>query len=401
MHKIAFLNIMKHQKRSLVVIIAVCLAVLTMEFASGIIDGMKTNGKAMLRDESGDIQIHAEGYSENTKRFSLDKIIDNPDHIIEQLRQTKNVTSAEKVMYFGSMLVHNDKSVKIIGIGIQDNSGNFSSPRKNIKSGKWISGKNGIVISTRIGKLLSVNVGDTIVILVNDVNNSPYYTGTTIIGMYSTGSDKQDEMYYYLSHDYSADLLGTNASTMEIRVQLDDPDKAEVTLLSLGKFLKDKQLEGITWETIHGQMMMMIKFTDIFFLFVNIIIAIVAMTVIINTVLISVFERIREFGTLRAIGMKKSQLRNIILLEGLTLGLIGGVCGLIIGIPVVVFFKHHGIEIGAVGDEFSIGSIYYFAFSLKSAIVNMVFGLLIVGLCSLYGGRIVNKLQPVEALSYV
>ena len=134
----------------------------------------------------------------------------------------------------------------------------------------------------------------------------------------------------------------------------------------------------------------------------GIVILIVAV-IIVNTLLMSVFERFREMGILAALGMKGGQIRQMFLLEAATLGGMGIVVGLIIGVASVAYLATTGIPIGdkmaaVAGSNFALSATMYGRFEAGSFIRLSLATLIIVLLASLYPAWYAARLEPVDAL---
>jgi putative ABC transport system permease protein len=105
----------------------------------------------------------------------------------------------------------------------------------------------------------------------------------------------------------------------------------------------------------------------------------------------NVFERTREFGTMRAIGLKRRAQLGLILAEGLAYGVVGTVAGLAAGIPLVLFFQEQGLYMGAAGEAFEMGRRIYFSLTATGLARSGVAGALTAVLGSLYAGMVLGR----------
>jgi putative ABC transport system permease protein len=113
-----------------------------------------------------------------------------------------------------------------------------------------------------------------------------------------------------------------------------------------------------------------------------------------------VFERTREYGTLRAIGLKKRQLEAMILTEGMVLGGLGAVLGLLVATPVVLALSKFGLDLGSATEAIGFGSKIYAALLPSDMVFNYLFGALVAVFASLYAARVSGKLTVTEALTH-
>ncbi|MFW5690101.1 MAG: ABC transporter permease, partial [Spirochaetota bacterium] len=162
--------------------------------------------------------------------------------------------------------------------------------------------------------------------------------------------------------------------------------------------LEERDLEASTWRDIHGSLIVFVELSDLLTAVVNAFVVIVAASVITNAILMTAFDRIATFGALRAIGLKRWQLLAMIVSEGGIMGVVGSALGLSVGIPIVLYFQRHGLDIGALSEFFGTGQTYYFAFVPRASLRTFVYGVLIAALSALYAGWATARQQLIASL---
>jgi putative ABC transport system permease protein len=117
----------------------------------------------------------------------------------------------------------------------------------------------------------------------------------------------------------------------------------------------------------------------------------------------NVFERFREYGTMRAIGLKKRQLFFLIIQEGFIEGTIGSFLGTVAGVLFVLYFSKNGLYLGEMTEAFKVGTgnIFYFALSVPHAFYNFLFGILIAVAGSVYAAVVSLKYKLIDIIRYV
>jgi ABC-type lipoprotein release transport system permease subunit len=137
-------------------------------------------------------------------------------------------------------------------------------------------------------------------------------------------------------------------------------------------------------------------------LFMVFIIMAIAATGILNSVLMAAFERIREIGALRALGMTQGGVATMFLLEGTFLGTLAGVVGAILGILLVIHWENNGFTISdaqmQTAGELSIGSMIFTKFSWSGPIRSVIFALIISLLAVIYPIWFATRLNPADAV---
>ncbi|ORC35434.1 hypothetical protein B4O97_09700 [Marispirochaeta aestuarii] len=401
--RVAWQNMLVHRRRTLLILFSISLSVAVILFVSGMAEGLKKNFFRGMLEESGHLQILPAGTDDALDPYDPDLLIQNPDEIVSDLSARKGVQRAEKVLSFGCMLLAGDRNLTIEGRGTNKETRIFSKARDGIYAGGFLAddngGKPGICISAGIADLLHVDLGDPLVVLVEDSTGSPWYIEYSVTGLYATDSREFDEGSFYLRHEDAEELLYFPGKTREIRVVLLDPALAGPLADQLDTGAAPyRGTEIKTWREIHGSYLVLLDFFDIFMVFMNIFTVLVAATVITNSILMNIFERTREYGTLRAIGMKRYQLFGFILTEGFVQGVAGSLLGLVLGIPLVLYFQAYGMNWGEITESFGLGETFYFAFAPEHAIAGLISGIAIACTGSLYAGWVSSRMSIMESL---
>jgi putative ABC transport system permease protein len=400
--KISLLNIRKHLKRSMLIMASVLISVIVMQFVSGMLAGIKNNAFNKLLNESGHLQIYEENYPDRLNTFSIEYLISSPDEIISELKNMENVAAAEKILQFGAQLINNEKNMNMAGMGIQRDTEFFKNIEKNIVDGTFIR-QGGILLSEKVARMLNLKLNDPVIVFTETSIKSPNYMEYEVCGIFNTGSSEIDDNFFFIGSDDAAYLLYLEDEASEIRVLLTDPDYAEEFKDNISEMLSGRGLTSSTWKELFGSFIMILGLMDFFMLIVDFIIIIVAATVITNAILMNVFERFREYGTMRAIGLKKRQLFFRIIQEGFIEGTIGSFLGTIAGVLIVLYFTENGLNIGEMTEAFKVGSgnTFYFALSGPHAFYNFIFGILIAVSGSVYAAMVSLKYKLIDIIRYV
>lgn len=399
--KIAWLNLVKHRRRTLLIIFAVMVSVLVMEVVSGMFHGMTVNFFKSLTREGGHVQVNAPGWKDRLNPYSLDYTIGGYEELSSDLLALPGAEAVEPILHFGALLQKGERDVTLAGMGVLPDTAYFENVHKGIQEGAFLPQGEGILLSRALCDLLKLSLGDGVNVVVEDSTGSPFYYEYPVTGIFETNSTELDENTFFLSHEAAQDLLYLPGETTEIRVRLEES--------SLAPGFKEAALTGPaadltvqTWRDLNSGITAILEMMDFFILFMDLFIIIVVATVITNAILMNVFERIREFGTLRAIGLKRGQLGGMILTEGVIQGVVGALLGLALGIPIVLYYSVNGIDWGGISEALGLGSdLFYFGYSLKSSVLNALAGVFIALGGSLYAARIGGKLSIMDALRYV
>lgn len=399
--KIAFLNIRKHPKRTILIVGAVALSVLVLIVVSGLFEGLRRSFFESMLSSSGHVQVEARGRSDALDPYSLEYIIDDPAPIFRVLEQDERVVQLDSLVEFGGLLIHGRENVAMQGRGIDPDTPYFEDVREHIVAGDFLSGDGEILVSRSTADLLSLTVGGPAVVLTEDSTGSPFYMEYIVAGLFDTDSQELDESTFFIARSAAQELLYIGEGVTQIRANLTDRALADGVAADHRGVAREVGGEIRTWREIHGSFTVLLEFFDVFMIFMNLLVVIVAATVITNAILMNVFEKAGEYGTMRAIGMKRKQHFLLILAEGSVQGVIGSLVGLLIGIPLTYYFQLHGIYVGAASDAFGLGRTVYTQLQADDAIISLLAGILVAVAGSLYAALVNVRTSVVELVRAV
>jgi len=405
---LALRNILKHAKRSLVVFVAVALAVLALSLVGGVVRGIQGTILGTIIPTAGHIVITDERAKDAVNPLDLKYLIPSAQDILDSLHDPR-ITVGETVLTFGALLVQpvdpassaEAKNLGMMGQGISPDTRFLTNIRQGMQQGSFLPGGKGIAISARAAKLLGVHYGGTVMVLTTDRDNSPWYQELPITGVFNSGSEQVDLSTFIVSEDTAQQLTNAAGMARELRFLVKVQDQAPAVADNLKKQLEGKGLRVEPWEITFSSMLSILKFLDILFLIIRLFFVVVAASVITNSILMTVFERTREYGTLRAIGLKKRQLGAMILTEGMILGALGAAAGLLIGLPLVAWMAQAGLDMGNATEYIGFASRIYPQLSWADAGTNYVLGALIAVAASAYASRVSSRLTVNEALTHI
>lgn len=199
-------------------------------------------------------------------------------------------------------------------------------------------------------------------------------------------------------------LLRMDKSVTEILVKLNNPREAASFAEELNREFKtsgNTELEVQSWKNIsiiYGFMSM----AQVIYGFIALIFFLLASTVLINTTMMVIFERMREIGTIAAMGMTGKEIVRLFFYEAVFLSIVGAFAGLIVGVGITLPLSAYGLDFGAAmqGIDIEISDIIYPRLNLFSTIFVFFYAVVVSSLASLIPSTRAAKIQPVEALRY-
>ena len=254
------------------------------------------------------------------------------------------------------------------------------------------------MIGLPLAESLDLAPGDSIDLILNTSEGDTDEQRFNIRGVYTTNTPGYDKATIFMPLEKAQTISRTENYASMIYILLHDMDDTAAVEDAI-------QLPGYVvenWEDLNKLMIIVEKLSNAMMFFFNLMVLGVTSTVIMNTLLMAVYERTREMGILGALGMKAKQIKALFLTEATLLALGGVVIGLAIGVPLVLYYAQQGFFIGDMGisakSSFMFGSSIYPHPTVGDAVSVSIAAFLITILSGYYPASQAAKLEPVEAL---
>jgi len=358
MLKIAFRNIFRQKRRSILTALSMFGGFVMAAFFIGFSEGTYNNIiDTFTRNQMGHIQVHQQDY---LNRPSLYKTIDKLPEIEGILGQMDKVDSWAPRLYSAGLASVSEKSagVRIIGIdpAKEDRTTKF---HEKIKEGGMFSGATAkeVIIGKGLARLLKGGVGDDVVVVSQAADGSIANDRYKIVGILDTGDEIGDRASFYLPLAAAQELLVLEGRVHEIAItvnslyDVDFVDKALEKKLAAFNSNSDSNpgdnasLAAAPWQEFARSFYIAMKADKEGMWIMLLIIVLVVAVGVLNTVLMSVLERRREYGVLKAVGTKPGQIVKMVLLEVNILAVLCIVFGAAVGLLINYIFSIHGIAI--------------------------------------------------------
>jgi len=395
--KIAYRNLGRNRRRSALSALALSLGLALLMFIAAFFQGeMRSSMESTLRLDSGHIQIRAADYDPDKLSVAWEYLIENPEQVAAQVAALDQVEVATpRLIASGIVSVGNESSgVQIMGI---DPASSANDPYRNLVSGQFLTAddRDGILIGYPLADNMGLNVGDQLSLLVNTSNGTVDEQLFTVRGIFTTGTSTYDKGIVLLPLAKAQAFSGAEDRASFIFVLLKDREQTAAVAAAI----QSPNYQVKTWQELNEILVLLEDFSNAYIFIINLIVIGVVATVIVNTLLMSVFERTREIGILTAIGMKGRQIIALFLTEAGMLAIGGLGLGLLLGWGISTYFGNVGVYFGDLGiSGFYIGDRIYPYLTLQATINLTITSLIITLLASLYPARMASRMEPVEAL---
>ncbi|MBF0440748.1 MAG: ABC transporter permease [Oligoflexales bacterium] len=355
--KMAFRNIFRNTRRTLFISMIISLGLSALIFMDALMLGTMDNMVGSLTSTlMGEGQIHRRGF---LQILEVEKTINGHERIIGDLRSSSDIKAfARRVLSYGMVSSpSNSSSVVLYGVDpIEEKS--VSRISLAVTSGTYdcLGGEKMVLIGEKLMKSLEISISDKIIITMvkagsGEISQDLYRVG----GVFKFGADEIDQNLIFANIKDVQRGLGVGENIHEIAFKLNGRDRLDNTENPLWKRLSDGENEALSWRGLAPQLDVALEMSSYAIWIVGIILFIIIAFSIMNTLFMSIYERMFEFGILKAIGTRPLSLFSLILLEAFFCGLLSVAMGLVLGYALTYIFSIVGIDYR--GTEFLGASI--------------------------------------------
>ena len=402
----ALRNILRNARRNLFTILSIAFGLAFLFWIQCVTNGHNKNMiETVTSTFTGDIQIHQKKFLEE----HLAQYHFTPSPELESHLNSLGFPWSQRI-YFPSIISSGDISYPIILVGIDpDRESLITEIQKDIKSGKFLVSDSTceqapILTSERLSKKLEVGLDDKIVVLGQDATGSIGNQLFRLKGIFSTYSADFDK-YYVFTTLACAQNIAAISGVHEILMKTGQRFGEDKATQSIVESYLDSNLSTSTWKDLVPGVADMIKYNGAMSSLINFILFSVITLGVINSMLMNIFERVREIGIMLAIGTTPTQVRLIIILESFFIALIGALIGTFLGVSVVVYHQFVGFDLAPFLGSDGRSAVGFSFKTLEYPIIEWMQYLQLVGLeivfiviAGIYPALRASRLKPVDTI---
>ncbi len=399
--KTAWRNVWRNRRRSLVTIAAMTLALWVELLYSGLVLGyMRGMERDLLDLEVGDIQIFAPDYLDNPSIYTF---IDNPDIQLAKLDHLAYPASAR--LLAGGLAAAGEFSAGVAFRGVDvERDAKVTLIGERVAEGTWLdlADPYGVVVGRRLAKTLDLKPGDELVVLTQAADGSMGNELFTVRGVLLGVADGTDRTAIFMTEEAFRQLLVFPEGAHQIIVRRPPDVGLDIAAAQVRSLVPELQVK--TWRELMPVIASMLDSTQGLVIIVFLIIYVAVGILILNAMLMAVFERIREFGVLKALGVSPLCVVNLIFVESAIQTAIAIAVGVTLALPGMWYLSNVGIDVGVLGGTSTMGvamrPIWYGIYDANALSGPLLMLVLIVFLAALYPALKAAWIQPVEAMRH-
>ncbi|MFO1464240.1 MAG: FtsX-like permease family protein [bacterium] len=410
---IAWRNIFRNKRRCFLTISILVLGCTGLILIGGFFDNMIEGfAEVFIHSQTGHLQVNAKGYQQKGARAPMDFLLNDVEQVEKIIMKNPAVTLIAPRLKFQGMVSSGETAVAVMALGVdsvaENKMGSFQTSGENMPSTNIVAGRDldrddlyGVIVGKGLLDALGLKVGDGVSFLTTRREGALDGSEFHIRGVFETFIKDFDDRALKMNLKAAQGILGLNEEVHSLLVILDDTRKTERVRAELANALNlDKaNLEMLSWVE-QGQYYRQSKeLLWQIYAIIQVIISIIFFFSIANTINMILLERMREFGTMMAVGNSRGVIFAMIFLETALLGLLGSVLGLLVGSGLAELVSMVGIPIHPP----QAAANYYCTITLSGPLLLKTFALSMVAslLSAIIPAYRVSHYPIIHALGYV
>ncbi len=411
--KIAWRNVRRNKRRTFLsgLVIAAGLSIYIM--MNSVMSGMdRANIDNLIELSTSSIKITTKQYNDEIESLPFKYGIQNSNDIISYIKVQDQVTGVTPRTQFLGQLSNWEDTMPIMGQIIDVQTDRTVFDLEKYIEGNYLSNteENEIILGKDLADEMNVKVGDYITLYALTKYDSRNADEFQVVGTLHTTDPNINSSTVLISYQTANEFLDLEHLVTELDVAMErktnfDTFTKNVDQLALELEDQYSQLKINTFMDLASGFLQITKQKQFFGSILMLVILAIAAVGIFNSVLMSVYERIREIGVLRAQGMKRKEIVTLFLCEGMYIGFLGSIMGVVIGCGINIYLVVHGMPLDKFADFQNVGIPYwgtlYGEWNIGAIVFAFVFGLVVALAASYIPSRMASKMEVTKALRFV
>lgn len=401
--RLAFRSLVRNRRRSAITLAAVAIGVAVVVFAHGFGQGlMRLMVKNTLENRLGAIQVHHRGWLDSSEGAPLKLDLADPDVLIVKARAIAGVVAVAPRIRFGAMVGTGKTSSIVMAEAIDPVREVEVCPGRRSevdeRAGVFIraDAPRAGVIGAELARSLAVKRGDSVTLQAAGREGGQNALDLEVGGV-SKGAASffESKRVVLVPLAYAQELLQMQGRVTELAVRVDDLSRIEEVAVALQTAL-GPDVEVSRWDEVMPFLRDAVNRLGIILRGVSAVLFLIVMFGVVNTMLMNVFERTREIGTLLAVGVRRRQVLALFLVEAGVIGVVGGALGALLGLSLTAAAGVRGLTITPPGALFA--QVIHPVASVELALTAVLVAVVGAVLAAAWPAYKASRMNPVEAL---
>jgi putative ABC transport system permease protein len=397
--KLALRNIFRHKLRTGITLAAIVFGVVGLILSGGFVHDLYLKlGEALIHSQSGHLQIARRGFHEHGTRSPEKYLIEDARTIAQAVLAVPQVKEVTARIGFSGLLGNGRSEWPIVGEGVEPDKEARIGTFISMTAGRQLSDRDafGAIVGAGVARALKLQPGDPMTLLTSTVDGAQNTLDFTLVGVFQSFSKDYDDRAVKIALPAAQELLGTRSTNTLVVLLNDTRDTGHVAAL-LKALLSSADLEVKTWVELNDFYESTVQLYQRQFGFLLLIVLIMVVLSVANSVYMSVFERLGEFGTMMSLGDKRRQVFRLIISESVLLGAIGSAIGLVLGIMLALLISAVGIPMPPPPNT-NLGYTAHIQLVPETLLSAFVVGVVATTLAAVWPARKISRTAVADAL---
>ena len=339
-------NLRVNRRRTGITLLSVAVGVGGLVFLWAFIDGINAQMiNNMTGYVTGDLKVHQRGFHDDRE---MNIALAERWNLAEDVSAVTGVAATTPRVTGHALASRADQSRALQVMGVDSaTEPHVTRLDRSIVRGRYLTGGNEILVGVDAASALDVSPGDELVLVVQAADGSIGADRFELVGVFETGIKRIDGFVAQMPLASAQALYAFQGRFTEIAARVQDADRLDEVVGTVRDRLRDQNVEVLGWPALMPSLVQMVAFHDAVAYIVIFVVFVVVAAGIVNTILMSVLERSREFGVMMALGTPSSRIVWLVLLETAILAGLGYLLGLVLGLSVTFYFGSHGLDFSA------------------------------------------------------
>jgi ABC-type lipoprotein release transport system permease subunit len=397
-------NIWRNRRRTLISMSAIGVGLLLVIFYSGMVGGMMGDAKHQLDNGGlGHVEVFARGYR---PRRDVALSMSDGARWLNDAKLPPGAESGTRVLARGlATSARGTDPVQVLGVN-WDREKLLSAHLRQVTAGALPApdDERGVLVGEQLAERLALKVGSKVRLMVQRADSEMGADLFRVRGIFHSVAPVIGQRQLYISQGAARTLLGLETASHQVVIQLPDPQQADLVATQLKQELGEG-FEVLTWGELLPVLKRMEALTNnVVFALAFFVYLLVGLGVL-NTMLMSVLERTREFGVLMALGTRPSSVLKVVLAESFWIATLSAVLGAVLGSLLTWHFSTSGLRLVGAGESFqlegaTISTLVKTRFNVADILKASTFVYVMALVVGLYPASRITRLQPAEALRH-
>jgi putative ABC transport system permease protein len=397
---LALRNVGRNRRRTIITALTIVFGVAMVITVRGVMWGLQS---MMITDtvdgRLGALQVHRTGYMDNIDSAPLTLNLPYSEDLLARVKKVPHVTGVTGRIQFTGLISNGQAQTMFVGRGIDVEREATVCPKlaTTLKAGAALATTDdaALLIGFELAESFQSKPGSSLALQTTSPAGRANSLDLTVKGLSTSAFPMENKRVTTVTLKTAQALLGLDGKVTELAVSIDDitrvDEVAEALRVELGA-----DYEVHTWRELQPFLRDIISRQNFVLGMVSTILLVIVLTSIVNTMLMSVFERVREIGTLLAVGVKRAQVMTIFLIEAGVIGVLGGLGGAVLGRTIVGVLNAAGIhfELSGLNAVNVLRPVVTPVFVLSAVAVAIVAALA----AALWPAWRASRMNPVDAL---